>query len=1034
MATSQKLTEHYLTCVICNGVFSNPCTLVCNHTFCRKCIVNYTKTRPEAICAKSLLCPFCSKMTKVSDPERPVEEWADEIKPIFLIQGLLDSFGSGSKDTTCCSYCKEEGETTPASVWCYVCDEAMCVRCVRVHNRMPSTRHHDVTDLSGEVKVKRRRMVMCKEHKDERVKLLCKDCRKAVCYACCAIYHRQCVSVVSLESEIQAMKAALTRATGNLSQRREKLTKEIETKKCRLEDETFRLKEMASLINYETTKVIEQIKLKKRRLLHELKEISDKCIGQMKAEIKSVEMSVQMYQQQTELIDQALQSKCDMDVYEMYQGCESGDVEAVGDVDLKQRGRIASVRFRQDTEKLSEALDDLHLGEIEVLYESVLDLKATPVLQDTTDVRVADDKYTAVPSGVTVVAVGGVDTVVVTDIYNRSVKSFYTSNNQRRHSKILLGGVPCGITKLTNDRVAVTVTHSKQIITLNVKPDLELLRTTRTSKQYYSITSLTPSTLASGSRSPPSVDILDMTGNVLRSISPLYKGNNIFEHPDFLSTTRTGNILVSDGRTKCVVCLTPDGDVMFNYRPTGDPALDCPQGITTTSTGDILVTDYSLHRIIHLTESGQFVQNLLTSKDGIQNPYGMCIDERGWLRICLHKGVIQTFSIQPAVAIVKRKGRQLLRQFGAMYVMKRCLIDAEMSVQMYQQQTELIDQALQSECDMDVYEMYQGCESGDVEAVRDVDLKERGRIASVTFRQDTEKLSTALDDLQLGEIEVLYESVPDLKSPPVLQDTTDVRVAGDKYTAVPTGVTVVVVDGADTVVVTDMYNRSVKSFYSSNNQRHHSKILLDGGPWGITKLTHDQVAVTLIYSKQIITLKVKLDLELLTTMRTSKQYFGITSLTPSTLAAGSRSPPCVDTLDMTGNVLRSINPLHKGNNILRHPDFLSTTRTGNILVSDGGTKCIVCLTPEGDMMFNYTPTGDTALECPRGITSTSTGDILVTDYSLHRVIHLTESGQFVQNLLTSKDGIHYPHGMCIDERGRLRVCLCEGVIQTFSWT
>ncbi|XP_067652282.1 E3 ubiquitin-protein ligase TRIM56-like [Haliotis asinina] len=644
MATSQKLTEHYLTCVICNGVFSNPCTLVCNHTFCRKCIVNYTKTRPEAICAKSLLCPFCSKMTKVSNPDRPVEEWADDIKPIFLIQGLLDSFGPGSKDTTCCSYCKEEGETTPASVWCYVCDEAMCVRCVRVHNRMPSTRHHDVTDLSGEVKVKRRRMVMCKEHKDESVKLLCKDCGKAVCYACCTIYHRQCVSVVSLESETQAMKAALTRVTGNLSHRKETLTKEIETKKCRLEDETFRLKEMESLINSETVKVIAQIKLKKRRLLYELKVISDKYIGQMKADIKSAEMSVQMYQQQTELIDQALQSKCDMDVYEMYQGCESGDVEAVGDADLKQRERIASVTFQQDTEKLSEALDDLQLCEIEVLYESVLDLRATPVLQNTTDVRVAGDTGIALPHEVTVVVVNGVDTVVITDIYNRSVKSFYTSNNQRRYSKILLGGLPCGITKLTHDQVAISLTNTKQIVTVEVKPDLELLTTMRTSKQYFGITSLTPSTLAAGSQSPPSVDILDMTGNVLKSISPLHKGNNIFEYPDFLSTTRTGDILVSDWGTKRVVCLTPEGDVMFNFSTPEDPALECPQGITSTGTGDILVTDLRLHRVIQLTESGQFVQNLLGSKDGIQNPHGICIDERGWLRVCLEKGVIQTFS------------------------------------------------------------------------------------------------------------------------------------------------------------------------------------------------------------------------------------------------------------------------------------------------------------------------------------------------------------------------------------------------------
>ncbi|XP_048253359.1 E3 ubiquitin-protein ligase TRIM71-like [Haliotis rufescens] len=639
MATSQKLTEHYLTCVICSDVFTNPCTLVCNHTFCRKCVGNYTKTRPEAISAKSLLCPFCNKMTKVSAPERPVEEWADDIKPSFVIQGLLDSFGPGSKDTTNCSYCIEEGETTPASVWCYVCDDALCGRCVRVHNRIPSSRHHDVTVLSREVKVKRRRMVMCKEHTDESIKLLCKDCKKAVCQTCCTIYHRKCESVVSLGVEIRAMKAVLTRATGNLSRRRDEISKEIEAKKSKLEDETCRFKQMESDINSATVKVIERIKLREKDLLCQLKEMSDKHIGQLKADIKSGEMSVQMYQQQAKLIDQTLQSECNMDVYEMYQGCEAGDA----DPDLKKRGRIARVTFRQDTDKLSKSLDDLQLGEIDVLYESELDLTATPVLQDTINVKVAGDESDVMPRDVTEMVVNGIDTVVVTDPFNSSVKSFYTRNNQQGHSKLLLRGTPWGITKLTQNQVAVTALNINQIVTVEANPDLVLLSTITTSKQYWGITSLTPSTLAASSRSPPCVDILDMTGNMLRSISPLHNSNNILRYPYYLCTTRTGNILVSDLGTKCVVCLTPEGDVVFTYSPTGDTTLKSPQGITSTSTGDILVTDFSLHRVIHLTESGQFVKHLLTSQDGIQKPRGIYVDVRGRVYVCLNKGVIQTF-------------------------------------------------------------------------------------------------------------------------------------------------------------------------------------------------------------------------------------------------------------------------------------------------------------------------------------------------------------------------------------------------------
>ncbi|XP_048254672.1 protein wech-like [Haliotis rufescens] len=649
MATSQKLTEHFLTCTICTEVFDKACTLVCNHTFCRKCVVNYTKTRPEAISAKSLLCPFCSKMTKVSAPERPVEEWADDVKPIFVIQGLLDSFGPGSKDTTHCSYCKEEGETTPATSWCSVCDDALCERCIRVHRRIPSSRHHDVVDLFGETKVRVKRKVMCKVHKDQNIKYICKDCKKAVCQTCCTIHHRKCDLVVEIESEIPAMKTELRRNKEDLLKKQDEMKTHIGKQNSKVNEALTLCVRIESNIKSASLKAIKMIKVKERKLLAELKEMSDKHIGELKADIKSGEISVQMYKQQAELIDQTLQSECDMGVYEMYQGCEAGDVEAVGVADVKEKGRIARIMFRQDTDKLSRALDDLQLGEIDVLYEgvldlkatpvlqdtiNVLDLKATPVLQDTINVRVAGDTSGACPNDVKVFVVNGTDTVVVTDYSNDSVKSFYTRNKQPGHSRLNLGGRPRGITKLKDNQVAVTVPGSRQIVTVQVNPDLVLLSTITTSKEYLGITSLTPSTLAASSDSPLCVDILDMAGHVLRSICPDQPSRCILEYPFFLCTTRTGHILVSFSGSTCVVCLTPEGDVVFTYSPTRDTALKNQLGITSTSTGDILVTDHHLHRVLHLTESGQFVRNMLTSQDGVQYPRGVCVGGRGRMYLC----------------------------------------------------------------------------------------------------------------------------------------------------------------------------------------------------------------------------------------------------------------------------------------------------------------------------------------------------------------------------------------------------------------
>ncbi|XP_067651355.1 probable E3 ubiquitin-protein ligase MID2 [Haliotis asinina] len=398
MATSQKLEEHFLTCTICTEVFDNPCTLVCYHTFCRKCVVNYTKTKPEAISAKSLLCPFCSKMTKVSDPDRPVEEWADDVNPSFVIQGLLDSFGPGSKDTTNCTWCHAEGDITPACEWCSVCDESMCGRCSRMHKRLPSTRHHQVIDLSGEVSIPKKRKVICNEHKDECVKFLCKDCKKAICQTCCIIYHRKCESVVTLESELPALKSMLLNEKENLLKNQILMEKKVNLVKSNVITEKDRYVQMESKIKSCGQKAREKITHKEKKLLDELNEISERHIKQLNADIKSAEISVQMYRQQAELIDQTLQSECDMDVYEMYQGFDAaGDVKDVGHTDLEEKGRIVRITFREDSDMLSRALDDLHLGEINVLHDGELDLAATPVLRDTITVTVAADGRGARP-------------------------------------------------------------------------------------------------------------------------------------------------------------------------------------------------------------------------------------------------------------------------------------------------------------------------------------------------------------------------------------------------------------------------------------------------------------------------------------------------------------------------------------------------------------------------------------------------------------------------------------------------------------
>ncbi|XP_046325807.2 uncharacterized protein LOC124110440 [Haliotis rufescens] len=627
MAMHRTLTDNLLTCSICMDVFDDPCTLVCYHTFCRKCVVSYTETRPEAISAKSLLCPFCRKMTKVANSNRPVEEWAQEVKPSFLIQGLMDSFAPCSQGTNNCNLCDDDGEATLATSWCSDCDVSLCGGCLKAHVRNPASRHHDVSDLSRDVKVKKRRKPMCKEHPDQRIQFCCKECKKLQCQSCCILYHRKCESIVSLESVLPKMQNTLQTV-------KQKLETDLATSNTRLAKKEAKCTEinenkssLQSQVRSATHTAIDLIKKKERQLLEQIDDVTEKQIGQMKGDIKREEMARQMIRQHSELLGRALESESDVVICEMYLWSESEEAATVcvpeSGMEDVSGGKAC---FIHDRHLMCEELNDLHLGVVDIIVGDVFDSTSTAVLYDTVDIQAEDDKKKPNALDVAVFVVDNTDTIVVTDCDNKCVKSFYKRNKKSCQSKLGVQSAPRCIAKLNNNKMAVTLHGTKEIIIVEVKPELVLQSSISTRKGYYGLTSLTPTTLAAGSGDPPCVDILDMTGNVLRTLDPVTDGESLASAPWFLSTTRQGNILVSYlGYAHRVLCLTPHGDVVFRYHPTQQWPFFA--GITETNTGHILVIDYNAQCVIQLSASGTFVREVLTSRDGITSPYGLYLSE-----------------------------------------------------------------------------------------------------------------------------------------------------------------------------------------------------------------------------------------------------------------------------------------------------------------------------------------------------------------------------------------------------------------------
>ncbi|XP_046571333.1 protein wech-like [Haliotis rubra] len=627
----KKVKDNFLTCSICLEMYTDPCTLRCDHTFCRKCVTSYIQIRPDAVQSKTILCPCCRQHTKVTHPGRPVEEWAGQIKASIVIKGLIDTYRSEEDvqetSSTCCMICQQLGETTPGALWCAECGLALCDKCVKTHRMTPILLNHDLCDLSSRSKVKRR--IKCTEHKSNRLEFHCQDCGKAACQTCCIIYHRACKTVVTIESMKPGMKAALMEKRLGMEKRLKVRSKKVDIRNEKLQSNSRITESAVQNIRLICQTAINKIKQKETHLLEELNNISQTYADQLQADVNLEEIEMQMYRQHCEFIDQVLVSDCEMDLYDAYQVWESGAVkmEDVRCTVAADTRRIDHIGFTPDTVKVMKVLNSLQFGDIDVTYQDRC--LSTPVLVDTRDVRVVDDEKPNL-SDMIVLVLDGVQTCVVTDYM--CVKSFFTRNNLSCHSKLPLDNSPQGMTQLNEKQVMVAVPDSRQIVTVEVTPDLVLLSTIKTRAGYYSLAVLNPSCLAAGTMK--CVHILDMAGHVLRSIT-IHNGDSLFADPDYMCVNNKGNLLVSDWRNKSVTCLTSEGDIVWRYAPAGDKALSYPYGITTTSTGDILFIDRVMYNVIQLTESGEFVRELLTLEDGGET--GMCdifCDKYGFLFLC----------------------------------------------------------------------------------------------------------------------------------------------------------------------------------------------------------------------------------------------------------------------------------------------------------------------------------------------------------------------------------------------------------------
>ncbi|XP_071177435.1 uncharacterized protein [Mytilus edulis] len=518
-----------------------------------------------------------------------------------------------------CGPCQEIKRKTKADIWCYNCDEGLCLKCSGLHKKSKGKRHHKTINIKNYKPSIH--PTECGKHQLQ-LKLYCPDHLMPCCDKCISTSHLRCTGIESLTSVVEKTKfekskksveKVITNVLHFIDEMVTNKSKNIQTGKQECEG----IKQSILKIREKINKHLDQLET---NLCLEI----DTIWVQQKT--KALDFITEFERQKKELktmsenLDTVIAHDSNLQSFLGVHKIEQRVHECqryVEDLDKDDKSKDFMIKMKQngEIEKLLSNLESVKsLGEIIVEKTEVPITRETTVSKDaqvhsrekcnihnmTMNIEAEEELGFGTNVSDMICLMDG--RVLIIGIFS----SNYILTSDRKHFKELpISESSFAVTQINQDTIAITCADEKAIKIFNM--EIEKVTKVITLITFGYGISFSNNSLAVALDNNE-IHIIDLEGNTIKSIK--------VQSEIFHLVYCNDRVVYSDSQDKAVYCFNVSGKQIWQYKQD----LLGPHGLCTDSYGNVIVADYESNRIIVISRDGQDSKVLFKSDERLTFP------------------------------------------------------------------------------------------------------------------------------------------------------------------------------------------------------------------------------------------------------------------------------------------------------------------------------------------------------------------------------------------------------------------------------